>query len=86
MIRTTLKLDREARAVYHLTVIASPDDGRLHWSSSSSVTINVADVNDNNPQFRFPPPTNNETVAISSFATLDHMIANIKVETENQTA
>jgi len=76
---TTLEpLDREIRAIYDLTIIASSQlstSPRTHAvahnndvtsaivaSSSCDVTIRVVDVNDNRPRFRFPTSGNDRVV------------------------
>lgn len=50
-------LDREARPMYTMNIIAS-NAGTSHGSSTTSVTVYVADVNDNPPIFTFPNPDN----------------------------
>ena len=47
---TTSELDRELFSVYNLTITAT-DEGQPPLSSSKSVTLTVADVNDNPPVF-----------------------------------
>uniref|UniRef100_A0A8C5ALS0 Cadherin domain-containing protein n=1 Tax=Gadus morhua TaxID=8049 RepID=A0A8C5ALS0_GADMO len=47
---TTSELDRELVSVYNITITAT-DEGQPPLSSSKSVTLSVADVNDNPPVF-----------------------------------
>uniref|UniRef100_A0AAY4CGQ0 Protocadherin Fat 4 n=1 Tax=Denticeps clupeoides TaxID=299321 RepID=A0AAY4CGQ0_9TELE len=54
-IITSSLLDREARATYQLLVVAS-DGGQPHaLSSSATVSVVVADINDNPPRFHHHP-------------------------------
>ncbi|KAI3351199.1 hypothetical protein L3Q82_005754 [Scortum barcoo] len=46
-------LDRETRAQYNVTIVAT-DEGTLPLSSTSTVTVHVSDVNDNKPRFAEP--------------------------------
>ena len=46
-------LDREVKSVYVMTVMAVPQN-KPEYSSSASVTVHVADVNDNSPVFLLP--------------------------------
>lgn len=57
-IATRTALDREYRDTYHLVVIATNTEFP-HLSSSVSVTVQVADTNDNAPMIGFPNPLNN---------------------------
>ena len=50
VITTVTPLDREVKSVYEVVVIAQ-DSGVPPYSNSTTVTINVADVNDNGPWF-----------------------------------
>lgn len=63
-IRTRQVLDRENRAAHLLTIAVSPDDNPL-YSSTASVIVNVGDMNDHRPRFRYPS-NNNDTVTVSS--------------------
>ena len=58
-------LDRETRPMYTMTIIAS-NPGTTHQSASTSVTIYVADVNDNPPIFTFPNPENASVIIPSN--------------------
>ncbi|NXD88735.1 PCDBG protein, partial [Halcyon senegalensis] len=49
-LRTTAALDRERRAEYNISISAT-DWGRRRLSSRESLLVQVADVNDNAPQF-----------------------------------
>jgi len=57
-ISTRQRLDRERVGTHRLSVVAY-DGGMPSRSSSVIVRINVLDVNDNPPVFRFPSPLNN---------------------------
>ncbi|XP_062580597.1 protocadherin-9-like [Saccostrea cucullata] len=70
-IRTTEVLDREAIAKYQFTVVAS-DSGSPPLQSSAKITVDVLDMNDNDPIFMFPSD-NNSTVIIS-YQTLPHTV------------
>ena len=59
-------LDRETRPMYTMTIVAS-NPGTAHRSATTSVTIYVADVNDNSPLFTFPN-AENSSVTIPSNA------------------
>ncbi|XP_046896500.1 protocadherin Fat 4 [Hypomesus transpacificus] len=54
-IITSSSLDREARASYQLLVVASDGGQPLGLSSSATVSVVVADVNDNPPRFHHHP-------------------------------
>ena len=58
VIQTTKVLDREFMNLYPLVVTAS-NPGQDGLSSTVSVSIHVADVNDNAPMITFPTPNNN---------------------------
>ena len=47
---TTSELDREVVSVYNITITAT-DEGQPPLSSSKSITLSVADINDNPPVF-----------------------------------
>ena len=53
LIITTQVLDRELQAVYYLTIVAL-DQGNPPLTGTTSVTVFVADKNDNAPTFDFP--------------------------------
>ena len=57
-IQTKLALDRETRSVYIFTVTAVNTEPPRH-SSSATVTVHVADRNDNSPVFIYPSYKNN---------------------------
>lgn len=52
VIKTNIVLDAEIRNTYKLTVIAT-DDGIPQLTGTTTIRINVIDVNDNQPSF--PP-------------------------------
>ncbi len=58
LIKTTKVLDREFKTLYEFVVVAS-NPGYDSLSSSASVSVHVADVNDNAPMITFPHPGNN---------------------------
>ena len=74
-IRTKQRLDREAEPVYFLVVIAQSSD--LMDSSSASVSIYVADKNDNAPGFDFPTPRNN-SLTVSYDTPPGHVFTQLK--------
>ncbi|KAG8311195.1 condensed mesenchymal cell proliferation [Homalodisca vitripennis] len=52
LVKTNIVLDREIRDMYRLTVIAT-DEGIPQLTGTSTIRINIVDVNDNQPTF--PP-------------------------------
>lgn len=52
LVKTNIVLDREIRDTYRLTVIAT-DEGVPQLTGTSTIRINIVDVNDNQPTF--PP-------------------------------
>lgn len=54
-IITSSLLDREARASYQLLVVASDGGQPKGLSSSATVSVVVADINDNPPRFHHHP-------------------------------
>ena len=75
-ITTQAILDREDTAVYHLIVSANDmEDGSM--SSTTTVSIYVADKNDNSPTFEFPSQANN-TVQMSNLAHRGYEIIPVK--------
>lgn len=70
-IRTSEVLDRETIAKYQFSVVAT-DSGIPPQQSSVKITIDVLDMNDNDPIFVFPSD-NNSTVIIS-YQTLPHTV------------
>ncbi|XP_048086719.1 protocadherin Fat 4 [Alosa alosa] len=54
-IITSSLLDREARASYQLLVVASDGGQPMGLSSSATVSVVVADINDNPPRFHHHP-------------------------------
>ncbi|KAG9345553.1 hypothetical protein JZ751_008697 [Albula glossodonta] len=54
-IITSALLDREARSSYQLVVVASDGGQPLGMSSSATVAVTVADINDNPPRFHHHP-------------------------------
>ena len=83
-IVTTKMLDREIHAVYYLRVKAENEGytGYAPLSSTASVTVYVADENDNKPVMDFPFPYNN-TVKISSFAPEGYVVTRIRAHDED---
>lgn len=51
---TTVPLDREQTAVYHLTLVARDSSPTEPRASTVNLTISVMDVNDNAPRFSSP--------------------------------
>jgi len=51
---TTVPLDREQTAVYHLTLVAQDSSPTELRASAVNLTIYVTDVNDNAPRFSSP--------------------------------
>ena len=74
-IRTKIRLDREDDPVYFLVAVAQSDD-ELD-SSTATVSIYVADKNDNAPQFDFPTPRNN-TLYVSYDTPPGHVFTRLK--------
>lgn len=52
MVKTNIVLDAEIRDTYKITVIAT-DQGTPQMTGTSTIRINVLDINDNQPSF--PP-------------------------------
>lgn len=52
IVKTNIVLDREIRDTYQLTIIAT-DEGVPQLTGTSTLRINIVDVNDNQPTF--PP-------------------------------
>lgn len=52
LVKTNIVLDREIRDTYRLTIIAT-DEGSPQLTGTSTLRINIVDVNDNQPTF--PP-------------------------------
>ncbi len=75
-ITTNAELDREEKPVYYLTVIAT-NEGFPPMTGSVSVTVYVADKNDNRPFITYPT-INNKTVTISSHAPVGYHVAPIQ--------
>uniref|UniRef100_X2APU3 Protocadherin-20 n=1 Tax=Capitella teleta TaxID=283909 RepID=X2APU3_CAPTE len=69
-ITTKRVLDREHQSAYYLVVMAT-DNAYPHPSSSASVTIYVADRNDNAPMI-LHPNHDNHTVQLSVFSPFGH--------------
>ncbi len=70
-------LDREVRPMYTMNVIAS--NAGTHRSSTTSVTIYVADVNDNRPVFTFPN-AENYSVTIPSNAPPGFIVTKVEAQ------
>ena len=75
-IITKRKLDREKQDMYEMKAIVSPDDDPT-YSSTTTVSIYVADKNDNSPRFVFPAE-GNDTVEVSSHATMGYVFARLR--------
>jgi protocadherin delta 1 len=71
------RLDRETNNIYHLIVAAKDSSSHSQFSSTASVTINVADENDNSPIFDFPTPYNH-TVYISNKVPMGYNITRVR--------
>ncbi|VEL17724.1 unnamed protein product [Protopolystoma xenopodis] len=56
-IQTKHPLDREAKAAYNLTVLAtdSPRETSRRLTATAQVVVIVQDINDNQPVFVYPP-------------------------------
>ena len=74
-IITLQSLDREKKAVHHLTVEAA-NPGFTGMSSSVSVTIYVNDENDNAPTIDFPTENNN-TIYLPNHLPLDYVVTRV---------
>ena len=75
-IRTKKVLDREKQAVYFLTALAIPQDDP-HYSSTATVSVYVADQNDNPPVFEFPS-VENRSLSIAGNAPLGYVIVRLR--------
>ncbi len=75
-ISTKSVLDREEQAVYYLVVMAS-DRGIPPMSSTASVSVYVADKNDNAPLFEYPSQYNN-TLYLPNSAPIGYVITHIR--------
>ena len=78
MIYTRVELDREARAGYEFVVTAT-DIHVPSLSSTSSVSVYVSDVNDNDPVVEFPKPYNN-TIHVSYQTPVGYIIAQVNAD------
>ena len=74
-LTTRQVLDRELKHQYTVIIIAT-SDGFVMKSSTTSVTINVADENDNSP-FITHPSRNNDTVYILSSAPIGYAVMRV---------
>jgi protocadherin delta 1 len=75
-LSTVVSLDREDISVYYLTVVAT-DGGVVHMSSTASVTVYVADRNDNNPVIDYPSVFNN-TIHVSNQVPVGYLITRVR--------
>ena len=75
-ITTRTVLDRERQGVYHLVVMAM-DRGAPPMTSTVTVSVYVADRNDNAPVFTYPTQYNN-TVHISNKSPIGHMVTRVR--------
>ena len=80
-ITTKMVLDREKRSRYEL-VISAVSSNDPSSSSTASVSIFVADKNDNAPMFSFPNRVN-QTVQISNTAPLGHVVAQVQAHDDD---
>ena len=80
-ITTKKTLDREIHAQYYLRVKAINDD-YTPLSSTVSVTVYVADKNDNSPVMDFPVPYNN-TISMSSFVPIGYDVIRVRAHDED---
>ncbi|EDW39583.1 GL15355 [Drosophila persimilis] len=71
IVKTNIVLDREIREVYNLKIIAT-DEGVPQMTGTSTVRVQIVDVNDNQPTF---PPNN--LVSVSEATELGAVIASI---------
>lgn len=74
MLKTNIVLDREIRDKYRLTVIAT-DEGVPQMTGTARISINVVDVNDNQPTFP-PPSTINVSESVNVGTALTTVTAN----------
>jgi len=75
-ISARVMLDRESAAVYYIKVIAV-DVNNASLTSSASVTIYVADKNDNAPIITFPADVN-QTIEVSTYSPKNYIVAKIQ--------
>lgn len=75
-ITTRTTLDREKQSVYHLIVMAM-DKGSPPMTSTVTVSVYVADKNDNAPIFTYPTQFNN-TVQISSQSPIGYRVTRVR--------
>ena len=78
MITTNKELDREDQSSYELVVSVS-DRGVPPLTSTTLVTIYVADKNDNDPEFVFPTPANN-TVYLSNLVPPGYFVTRVHAQ------
>ena len=74
-LRTTDRLDREAKEKYEFSVIAY-DVGQNPKSSTAMVTVTLLDINDNAPVFKFPNSTNS-SVNLPYLANADTLVTTL---------
>ena len=75
-ITTRTTLDRELQGVYHLVVMAM-DKGAPPMTSTVTVSVYIADQNDNSPVFIYPTQYNN-TVHISSQSPIGYRVSRLQ--------
>uniref|UniRef100_A0A8C7IX35 Protocadherin Fat 4 n=1 Tax=Oncorhynchus kisutch TaxID=8019 RepID=A0A8C7IX35_ONCKI len=78
-IITSSLLDREARANYQLLVVATDGGQPLGMSSSATVSVVVADINDNPPRFHHHPYVTH----IPAFTTAGNLVFAVTVTDED---
>ncbi|VDD80003.1 unnamed protein product [Mesocestoides corti] len=66
-------LDRETTSVYHFTVVAA-DSGKPSLSATAQVQIHLGDINDNAPNWLFPPESN-VVVNVTIHEPVGHQVA-----------
>ena len=81
-IYTTKALDREAQQVHYVIAVVTPLDDPT-YSSTASITVYVADKNDNPPVFDFPTPYN-YTVEVSSKAPRRYVVTRLRAHDKDK--
>ena len=71
------RLDREMKNMYQIIVAAKDSTSHSQFTSTATVTVNVADDNDNSPIFDYPTPYNH-TVYISNRVPLGYNITRVR--------
>lgn len=80
-VNVRIPLDRERRPQYRFVVVAYDSKSYVSQSvpasSSATVTVNVLDRNDNDPEFVWPPENATTTSQVSSHAPVGHVITTV---------